>query len=72
MNSYDNTHIPGNSFLPNVQTCAILEHFPIYMVQDRSPIHNCRIVREWVSHQIDIQLLNWLPKGCDMNPMENV
>lgn len=72
MNSCDYINILETSFLPSVRTYAMVELLPIYMVQDRSPIHTSRIVREWFSHHPKIRLLDWPPKGCDINPIEHL
>ncbi|KAH6924141.1 hypothetical protein HPB50_012805 [Hyalomma asiaticum] len=39
--------------------------------QDRSPIHTARVVKEFQAEQ-HIQLLEWPPKGADLNVFENV
>ncbi|KAG7170109.1 Transposable element Tc3 transposase-like 4 [Homarus americanus] len=39
---------------------------------DNSPIHTTGIIRRWFDKQPDIQLLEWLSKGCDLNPIGNV
>lgn len=72
MNSYEYINILETSFLPSVRTYAIMEPDPIYFVQDRSPIHNSGIVRDWFSRHPEIHLLDWPPKGCDINPIENI
>lgn len=45
---------------------------PIIFVQDRCPIHTARAVREWFGTRDNLELLDWLSKGCDCNPIENV
>ena len=45
---------------------------PIIFVQDRSPIHMARVVREWFANQNVLQLLEWPSRGCDCNPIEHV
>lgn len=72
MDSYDYINILETSLLPSVRTYAIVEPLPIYLVQDRSPIHTSRIVREWFSNHPELRLLDWPPKGCDINPIENL
>ena len=47
-------------------------HRPIIFVQDKSPIHTARVVREWFANQNVLQLLDWPIRGCDMNPIEHV
>lgn len=57
---------------------SLRRHFPdrerpLIYVQDRSPIHMARAVREWfVNHRHELTTLEWPPKGCDCNPIENV
>ena len=51
-----------------------MERFPngfIY-VHDRSPIHTANIVRQWFNDHPQITLMNWPPKGADLNPIENI
>lgn len=72
MNSYDYINILETSLLPSVRAYAIEEPFPINFVQDRSPIHTSRVVTNWFAHHQEFHLLNWPPKGCDINPIENL
>lgn len=65
-------HILETSFLPSVRAYAIPHPQPIYMVQDLSPIHTCRVVRRWFAAHPEIVLLDWPPKGADCNPIENL
>lgn len=58
--------------LPSVRMCAIDEPLPIILVQDRSPIHTSRAVTTWFANHQEFQLLDWPPKGCDINPIENL
>lgn len=41
------------------------------LVQDASSIHNCRLVQEWFREHSEMELLDWPPKICDLNPIEN-
>ena len=41
-------------------------------VQDRSPVHTSNILREWFNNHPQITLMDWPPKGADLNPIENV
>ena len=45
---------------------------PIRLVQDLSPIHTSRLVMDWFDNHREIELIGWPPKGCDMNPIENL
>lgn len=57
-------------FLPAIR--AKIPHGPIRFVQDRSPIHTAKVVRQWFANHPEITLLPWPPKGADLNPIENV
>lgn len=61
-----------DNMLPTVRAMAIPDPDPIVFVQDRSPIHNARIVNEWFREHPEIILFNWPSKGCDINPTENL
>ena len=38
-----------------------------------SPLpHDSRVVQEWLSQQAIVELLNWLSRAPDMNPIENM
>ena len=58
--------------LPTVRAMVIPEPNTIKFVQDLSPIHQCIIVRQWFAEHPEIELIQWPPKGCDLNPIENV
>lgn len=44
----------------------------IYLIQDNSSVHRSRLVKEWLSLQEDITVLNWPSKSPDLNPIENL
>ncbi|KAL7635961.1 UNVERIFIED_CONTAM: hypothetical protein RMT77_013779 [Armadillidium vulgare] len=45
----------------------------ILYVQDNSPVHTAKIVKQWFSeHEQIVELLKWPIKSCDLNPIENV
>ena len=57
--------------LPSVR--AVLPHpHPIILVHDRSPVHTSNVVREWLTQHREVHSLDWPPKGCDINPIENL
>ena len=61
--------------LENVMVPSVREHYPdgvIQFQQDKSPIHTCRVVNDWFRRHNEIQVLDWPPRGADMNPIENV
>ena len=72
LNGEEYINIRETSLLPSVRAYAIPEPDPIWLVQDLSPIHTSRIVREWFSRHPEIRLLDWPAKGCDCNPIENL
>lgn len=58
--------------LLTVRSMALPHPHPIILMQDRSPIHTCRVVKEWFSQHPEIELIDWPSKGCDLNPIENL
>ena len=44
----------------------------IHLQQDHSDIHDSRVVQEWLSRQVDVQLLDWPPPAPDTKPNENM
>ncbi|KAK3885555.1 hypothetical protein Pcinc_008351 [Petrolisthes cinctipes] len=58
--------------LPSVRSYLLPYPERIVFVQDRCPVHTARVVRQWFNEHQEIQLLDWPPKGCDMNPIEDV
>ncbi len=43
----------------------------IRFIQDQCSIHRATIVKEWFEDHPEIELLDWPPKGADLNPIEN-
>lgn len=67
----DYVRILEEVLLPSVR--AVLPHpQPIILVHDRSPIHMCMEVREWLHDHPEVVPLDWPAKGCDMNPIKNL
>jgi len=60
-------HILQNVMLPSVR--ILYPEVIIHLQQDQSSIHDCRVVQEWLSRQADVELLDWPPRGPDMNPI---
>lgn len=63
-------HILENIMIPSVR-----ERYPdgvIQFMQDASPIHCSRRVQRWFSDQDSIEVLNWVPRAPDLNPIEHV
>lgn len=44
---------------------------PFIFQQDNAPIHNSRIVKEWIQNQ-GVELMSWPPYSPDLNIIENV
>lgn len=72
LNSEEYINILETSLLPSIRAYALPEPLQITLVQDRSPIHTSRVVREWFANRPEIELIDWPTKGCDMNPIENL
>ena len=41
-------------------------------MKDKSPVHTARAVQQWFQRQSNIELLDWLRKGADMNVIEHI
>jgi hypothetical protein len=63
-------HILQNVMVPSLQ--MLYSDGIIHLQQDHSSIHDSRVVQEWLSRQADIELIDWLPRGPGMNPIENM
>lgn len=63
-------HIMSNIMVPSVR--VLQSHGVIQFQQDQSPIHTSRAVQEWFAGQPEIDLIDWPPRGADLNPMENM
>ncbi|KAK4328650.1 hypothetical protein Pmani_000972 [Petrolisthes manimaculis] len=72
LDSNEYINILETFLLPSVRAYGIPEPHPIYLVQDRSPIHTSRAVRAWFAAHTEIILFDWPTKGCDMKPIENL
>ncbi|KAK4318803.1 hypothetical protein Pmani_010226 [Petrolisthes manimaculis] len=58
--------------LPTVRCMAIPHPHPIIQVHDNSPVHTSNVVKKWLEQHPEIEAINWPPKGCDLNPIENL
>ena len=71
-------HLDGLQYqhiLQNIMVPSVWMLYPegiIHLQQDQSSIHDSRVVQEWLSRQADIELLDWPPRGPDMNTFENM
>lgn len=61
-----------NVFLPSVRILLFPYPMDFYLVQDNSPIHNCKIVKDWFSTHPEIKVLPHPPKSPDLNPIEHL
>lgn len=58
--------------LPTVRSLLFPEPEEFYIVQDNSPVHTCRVVKEWFRQQPAITILPHPPRSPDLNPIEHV
>ncbi|KAF4532103.1 hypothetical protein B566_EDAN006197 [Ephemera danica] len=68
------TGIQYRAILRDVMFPSVTARFDngdFFFMHDRSPIHTSHVARDWVAQQ-GIRVLNWPPRGADMNPIEHV
>ena len=58
--------------LPTVRAMAFPDQDPFYLVQDNSPIHTSRVVKNWFREHPEIEVLPHPPKSPDLNLLEHV
>ena len=44
----------------------------LHWQQDNSSVHNSTVVQSWLQSQPDVELVDWVPRGADLNPVENM
>ncbi|KAL7646945.1 UNVERIFIED_CONTAM: hypothetical protein RMT77_002202 [Armadillidium vulgare] len=60
-------------FLPTVRVYLDPDPDRIPYVHDNSPVHTARRVQQWFTeHEQIFDVLPWPPRGCDLNPIENI
>ena len=67
--SRDYLRLLQEEFVPAVQR---LRQMPVLFQQDFSPIHQARIVRQWLQEERDLQQVPWVARAPDINIIENV
>jgi hypothetical protein len=70
LDSLRDQHILQNVKLPSVR--MLYPDGIIHFQQYHSPIHDSRVVQECLSPQADVELIEWMPRAPDMNPIENM
>ena len=66
------------SILEDVMLPSALERFdggPFKFLHDQHPAHTSKIVKDWLSfheQNLQIEVLKYPPRGCDINPIEHV
>lgn len=59
--------------LPSVGEQYSINQVPvIYYIQDNSAVLTAHIVQHWFYQHLNIQLIDWLPKSPNLNPIENI
>jgi hypothetical protein len=69
LNGLQYKQILQNVMVPSVR--MLRPDGKIHFQQGHSTIHDSRVVRERLSLQEDVELIDWPPRGTDMNPIEN-
>lgn len=68
-NSRSYLQLLQDEFLPAVRR---MRPAPILFQQDFSPVHQARIVREWLQGVEELELVPWVARAPDLSPIENV
>ena len=58
--------------LPSVRSYALSYPEKILFMQDNSPIHTAKSIKQWLGEQRDVVLLPWPSKAGNLNPIEHV
>jgi len=69
-NSSNYLEMLKNEVFPKIKA-TFHDEIPIFM-QDNSPVHTAKIIKEYLNNQEDIGLIDWPVKGADLNPVENL
>lgn len=44
----------------------------VQLQQDHSSVHDCNQVQAWLQQEPHVELVDWVPRAADLNPIENV
>ena len=58
--------------LPSVGAMLFPEPEPFYLIQDNSPVHTSRVVKEWFARHTRITVMPHPARSPDLNPIEHV
>lgn len=61
--------------LRDIMVPSVRQMYPdgeIYFQHDNSSVHKSKLVQEWLAQQEEFQVLDWPPRGADLNPIENM
>ena len=72
LNSEQYVQIMDQVLLPTVRAMLIPEPEPVYLVMDNCPIHNSKLVTDWLNNHPEIIRIEWPAKSPDLNPIENL
>lgn len=56
--------------LPEIK--AHVDDGKLQLQQDHSSVHDSLVVQSWLQRQPDLELVEWVPRGADLNPIEHV
>ena len=68
-NSRNYLQLLQEEFLPAIRR---LRQTPVLFQQDFSPVHQARIVREWLEEVEELELVPWVARAPDLSPIENL
>ena len=58
--------------MASVFSHILLAPAPIYLVMDNCPIHNSKLVTDWLNNHPEIIRIEWPAISPDLNPIENL
>ena len=74
LNSEQYVQIMDQVLLPTVRAMLIPEPEPrhIYLAKDNCPIHNSKLVTDWLNNYPEIIRIEWPAKSPNLNTIENL